>query len=89
LVVGAYALAAHGLARATGDIDLWVRPTPENGGRVVKALRRFGVPLFDLTLGELARPGTAFQLGVPPRRIDIMTSSDGVEFENAGAGRLH
>jgi hypothetical protein len=88
LVVGAYALAAHGLPRATGDIDLWVRPTPENAGRVVKALRRFGAPLFDLTLDDLARPGTVFQLGVPPRRIDIMTSIDGVEFEDAWAGRV-
>ena len=88
LIVGAYALAAHGLPRATGDIDLWVRPTPENAGRVVKALRRFGAPLVDLTVEDLARPGTVFQLGVPPRRIDIMTSIDGVEFDDAWAARV-
>lgn len=88
LVVGAYALAAHGLPRATGDFDVWVRPTPDNAARVLNALRRFGAPLFDLTSEDLTRPGTVFQLGVPPRRIDIMTSIDGVEFDDAWKSRV-
>ena len=68
LVVGAYALAAHGLPRATGDIDFWIRPTPANADRVLNALREFGAPLQDLTRDDLARPGTVFQIGVAPRR---------------------
>ena len=54
LVVGAYALSAHGLVRATGDIDIWVRPTKENAQRVWRALQQFKAPLFDLTVDDLS-----------------------------------
>src|SRR5438874_12136890 len=74
LIVGAHALAAHGLPRATGDLDLWVRPTPANAERVLAALRSFGAPLFDLEAEDLTRPGTVFQIGMVPCRIDILTS---------------
>jgi len=83
LLVGAHALAAYGIPRATGDIDIWVRPSPENAGRVRTALATFGAPLFDLTIEDLSRPGTVFQIGVPPGRIDILTSVSGVTFEEA------
>jgi hypothetical protein len=83
LVVGAYALAAHGLPRATGDIDLWVRPTSENAQRVWKALVRFGAPLEGLSVSDLTTPGIVFQIGVAPRRIDILTSIDAVAFGQA------
>ena len=79
LLVGAYALAVHGMPRATGDIDVWVRPSPENARRTLAALRRFGAPLADLSQADLTRPGTVFQIGVAPRRIDILTAIDGVE----------
>jgi hypothetical protein len=88
LLVGAYALAAHGIPRATGDIDIWIRPVPENAVRVLAALRQFGAPLFDLRLEDLSRPGTVFQLGVVPNRIDVLTAIDGVEFEEAWQNRL-
>jgi hypothetical protein len=83
LLVGAYALAVHGVPRATGDIDLWVRPDPDNARRVLAALRRFGAPHAELTERELVTPGTVFQIGVAPRRIDILTSIDGVDFDEA------
>jgi hypothetical protein len=88
MLVGAYAMAAHGVPRATGDIDIWVRPSRENAGRVLRALDRFGAPRFDLTSGDLTRRGTVFQLGVPPRRIDLLTSIDGVTFDIAWRGRV-
>jgi hypothetical protein len=88
LVVGAYAMAAHGLPRATGDIDIWVRPTPENAERVLAALRAFGAPLFDLAIADLVRQDTVFQIGVPPTRIDIMTGISGVTFEDAWPRRI-
>jgi hypothetical protein len=88
LVVGAYALAAHGYARATGDIDIWVRPAPGNALRVMAALRRFGAPLFNLTPRDLEVPGTVFQMGVPPGRIDVMTSIQGVGFDEAWTSRV-
>ncbi|KAA0255837.1 hypothetical protein FBQ97_05055 [Acidobacteria bacterium ACD] len=83
LLVGAHALAAHGHPRATGDLDLWVRADAANARRVLQALGRFGSPLFDLSEADLAREGTVFQIGVPPARIDLLTSVSGVRFEEA------
>lgn len=88
LVVGAYALAAHGRVRATGDLDIWVRPAAENAGRVMKALAAFGAPLQDLTETDLTQPGLVFQIGVAPLRIDVLTGIDGVEFADAWADRF-
>ncbi|MCX5741848.1 MAG: nucleotidyl transferase AbiEii/AbiGii toxin family protein [Proteobacteria bacterium] len=87
IVVGAFALAAHGNPRATGDIDIWVRPTRANAERVLAALRRFGAPLFDLTVEDLADEQTVFQIGMPPVRIDILAGIDGVSFDEAWARR--
>ena len=87
LVVGAYALAYHGLPRATGDIDLWISRSDENAKRVWQTLVRFGVPIAGLTMNDLKEPGTVSQIGVAPRRIDILTSIDGVEFEEAVSER--
>jgi hypothetical protein len=81
LLVGAYALAVHGYPRATMDIDIWVRPSPRNAAAVVRAIRRFGAPLHHLTREDLQRDGTVFQIGVAPRRIDIITAASGLEFE--------
>ncbi|MER2528861.1 MAG: DUF6036 family nucleotidyltransferase [Candidatus Competibacter denitrificans] len=81
LLVGAYALAAHGYLRATMDIDIWVMPSPQNADAVLRALRRFGAPLHDLTETDLQVDGTVFQIGVAPRRIDLLTSASGLHFE--------
>jgi len=83
LVVGAHAVAAHGSPRATGDLDIWVRPTPDNAPRVMRALKEFGTPLFDLTTDDLTQEGVVFQMGVEPNRIDLLTSVSGVAFETA------
>src|SRR5512147_2756106 len=64
LVVGAHALAAHGLVRATKDLDLWIRPDSANAPRVLAALADFGAPLHDLAIEDLSRPGLIFQIGV-------------------------
>lgn len=88
LVVGAYALAVHGHPRATGDIDLWIEPTPDNATRVYRALQAFGAPLLDLSEADLATPGVVFQMGLPPRRIDILTRVSGVEFDVAWQARV-
>ena len=84
-MVGAHALAAQGVPRATRDLDVWIEPTPENAKKVWSALETFGSPASALGVGEpdLLIPGTVIQLGVPPRRIDILTSITGVEFEDA------
>jgi len=81
LLVGAYALAAHGYPRATMDIDIWVMPSPKNADTVFRALRRFGARLHNLTKEDLQIDDTVFQIGVAPRRIDIVTALSGLKFE--------
>lgn len=88
LVVGAHALAAHGHVRATKDLDVWVRATSDNATRVHQALRAFGAPLDELQERDLATPDTVFQMGVAPLRIDILTSIDGLTFDEAWPSRV-
>lgn len=89
LLVGAYALAAHGHPRATGDIDLWVHPENDNAGRVMKALARFGAPLSQVDEHDFSDPDVVFQIGIAPRRIDLLTSISGVlDFERAWIDRV-
>jgi hypothetical protein len=91
LVVGAHALAAHGVPRVTGDLDVWVEPTSENAGRVFRALAAFGAPLEVLGVreGDFSAPDKVIQLGLPPYRIDVMTSISGVVFAEAWSGRFN
>jgi len=88
LVVGAHALAAHGAPRATGDLDIWVKSTAENASRVLQALARFGAPLLDLTIDDLTKSDTVFQIGLPPSRIDILSGISGMTFDDAWPGRM-
>ena len=81
LLIGAYAMAAHGYPRATMDIDIWVMPSSQNADAVLRALRRFGAALDNLTKEDLQKDGTIFQIGVAPRRIDIITEASGLQFE--------
>jgi len=88
LVVGAHALAAHGHVRATLDIDIWVKPTQENADRTWRALQRFRAPLSQMKVGDFAEPEVLYQIGLPPSRIDIMTSVTGLEFDAAWPNRI-
>jgi hypothetical protein len=90
VVVGAYALAAHGFPRTTGDIDILVRPTPENAARVFRALADFGAPVaaHGVTQRDFEVEHQVYQLGLPPRRIDILTSISGVSFDEATADAI-
>lgn len=90
LVVGAHAMAVHGVPRATGDFDVWIRPGRDNGERVLNALREFGAPVSDhgLTVEDLERPDTVYQMGLPPRRIDLMTGISGIGFEDAWESKV-
>lgn len=83
LLVGAYAMGAHGYPRATGDIDFWVEPSADNSRRVYQALAAFGAPLHEIDEATFTKAGVAFQIGVAPRRIDIITAISGVEFDQA------
>lgn len=81
LVVGGYAVAIHGFPRTTGDIDFWIKPNEENAKRIVKALIDFGFGSLDINAEDFTKEDSVVQLGLPPNRIDIMTSVSGVEFD--------
>ncbi|MFY8158728.1 MAG: DUF6036 family nucleotidyltransferase [Ilumatobacteraceae bacterium] len=83
LIVGGYALAAHGLPRATGDLDAWVWINPENAQNIMRALNAFGFQNLSLTESDFSKEDSIIQLGYPPFRIDILTSIDGVAFDQA------
>ncbi len=86
LIVGAYALAAHGIPRSTADFDIWVNPTTENSLNVYRALAAFGAPLADVTPTDFAEEGVIFQIGVVPCRIDIITKISGnISFPDASS----
>ena len=90
LVVGAHAMAVHGVPRATGDLDVWVDPAPDNAEHVWHSLLEFGAPVAALPISkrDLEIPGQVVQMGVPPQRIDILTGVTGVEFETAWRERI-
>ena len=83
LIVGGYALAFHGAPRMTGDIDLFIDTNSENAQRIMQALGEFGFGDVGLTLQDFILPEKVIQLGVPPVRVDIITSLSGVSWEKA------
>jgi hypothetical protein len=88
VVVGGIALAHHGVVRYTGDIDVMVRATPDNAERTLTALRGFGFGSLSLTVSDLSAPDRVVQLGFPPGRIDILTSIDGLTWDEVNAGAV-
>ena len=88
LLVGAYAMAAHGFPRATADIDIFVRADLQNTKRLYKALAEFGAPKDHISVDDLGKPGLMFQVGVAPRRIDIINKIDGVTFDEAEKDKI-
>lgn len=88
LLVGGHALAFHGWPRFTKDIDFWIRAGTENAGRILLALEDFGFSDIGLKESDFTSPHKVIQLGLPPNRIDLLTSIDGVEFDSAFARRI-
>jgi len=82
LIVGGYAVGIHGHPRYTGDLDIWLNPTPDNAELVLKSVNEFGFSSFKLTTSDFTKPGNVIQLGYPPLRIDLLTEIDGVTFED-------
>ena len=88
MIVGAYALAYHGAPRFTGDIDIFIHPSPENAQKILSALADFGFGSMNLKIEDFKNPNSVVQLGVPPVRIDIITSITGVDWEEADKGKI-
>jgi hypothetical protein len=87
MIVGAYALAYYGAPRFTADIDIFVLPSSENAKKILSALSDFGFSALNLTTEDFQNPSSVVQLGVPPVRIDIITSLTGVAWEDADKGK--
>lgn len=88
VIVGAQALAYHGVPRATGDLDVFVRASRENARRIVAALSDFGFGDLNIPVADFVHPDNVVQLGRAPTRIDILTGLDGVAFEDVWRDRL-
>ena len=86
MIVGGYALAYHGAPRYTGDIDIYVKPDSQNAEQIMKALADFGFGSVGLTVEDFENPDNVIQLGVPPVRVDIITSISGILWKDASLG---
>lgn len=87
LIVGGYAVSIHGYPRYTGDLDIWLNPTPENAEKILLSVNEFGFSSFRLTKEDFTRRGNVIQLGYPPLRIDLLTEIDGVTFDECYLNR--
>ena len=88
VIVGGYALAYHGAPRFTSDLDVLVKADVENSDRIIQALAEFGFEAAGLAPGDFRHPEKVVQLGVPPVRVDILTSLTGVSWDEASSGRV-
>lgn len=88
LIVGGYALAFHGAPRYTGDLDIFVKPDIENAHRILVALAEFGFDSIGLTTEDFTHPDSVVQLGVPPVRVDLISSLTGVSWLEAFSGKV-
>ena len=85
LLIGGYAVGIHGYIRTTNDLDIWVNLSPENAARIERVLREFGFAVDALTSDLFLAPNSVVRLGVPPIRIEVLTSISGVQFETCYA----
>ncbi|MCC9138895.1 hypothetical protein ACFSKU_00055 [Pontibacter silvestris] len=88
IIAGGYAVALYGYPRYTGDIDIWVNPTPENAVNVLNALQKFGCDDTEVNLEDLTTAGVVVQLGYPPNRIDLATGLTGVDFDSCWKNKI-
>ena len=87
VIVGAYALGFHGAPRFTGDLDILVRPTEENGERLLAAITAFGFPTPPVTPADIVIGRKVIEMGVAPVQIHVMSQIDGVTWEEVWASR--
>ena len=87
MIVGGYALAYHGAPRYTGDIDVFIKSDNKNAQRIIKVLEKFGFSSLELSIDDFQKKDRVVQLGLPPVRIDIITSISGVSWEQADASK--
>lgn len=88
IIIGAFALAFHGAPRYTGDLDILINPNIKNATNILLALKAFGFGSLKLTIQDFTDPDNVIQLGVPPVRIDLVTSITGISWDEAKKGKV-
>ena len=88
LIVGGYAVIHFSQPRYTKDLDIWLEPSRENAIKVARVFQRFGIPLVEVTLDDLAGPGLQYAVGMPPCMIDFLTSLPGLEYRACWERRI-
>jgi predicted nucleotidyltransferase len=88
VIVGGYAVAFHGYARATNDMDLFFRNTEENIRRLCSAIHQFGIPTTESSIREFAEPGIIIRIGTPPVRLELINSISGLAFDEVWERRV-
>ena len=88
LLIGGYAVGYHGYPRATADMDIWVAITPDNAERIVAALRDFGFDVPELSVDLFLQENQIVRMGVPPVKLELVTSISGVEFDKCYRERI-
>jgi hypothetical protein len=88
IVIGGYAVAYHGYPRATGDIDIWIANNPDNAKRTVQAIKDFGFADPDISEEIFLKEEQVIRMGVPPLRIELLTTISGVDFKSCYANRI-
>ncbi len=81
LLIGGYAVGIHGYPRPTGDMDIWIRATPQNARLTAQALKNFGFELNESITALFEEENNIVRMGVPPMRLEIITSISGVDFD--------
>lgn len=88
LLIGGYAVGYHGYPRATADLDLWIAIHPSNAQKVEAVIRAFGFNVAELTVDLFLKEDQVIRMGVPPVRIELLTTISGVKFDDCYAGRI-
>lgn len=87
LIVGGHAVMLYTEPRYTKDLDIWIEANDENAQKVFRSLSKFGAPLASLSAADFAHEGFFYQIGLPPARVDILMSVDGLKFDEAWPNR--
>jgi len=88
LLIGGYAVIYYSEPRYTKDLDIWIEASRQNARCALRALRKFGAPVDNLTEQDLAKPGLIYVFGLPPLRVDILNSASGCSFAAAWKTRV-
>ena len=88
LLIGGYAVGYHGYPRATFDMDIWVEVDPDNAQKIVTTLKEFGFDTPELKTELFLQDSRIVRMGVPPMRLEILTTISGVQFDECYSERI-